>query len=80
MKVKGKLLQFNLYMLTKLQKTNFGKIKNLPHRGSNPHQLRNPYSTLIIILPQLLRLSPLDHTTVLSEPAKIGSFKEVREK
>ena len=27
MKVKGKLLQFNLYMLTKLQKISFGKIK-----------------------------------------------------
>ena len=26
MKVKGKLLQFNLYMLTKLQKISFGKI------------------------------------------------------
>ena len=27
MKVNGKLLQFNLYMLTKLQKISFGKIK-----------------------------------------------------
>ena len=30
MKVKGKLLQFNLYMLTKLQKISFGKIKKTP--------------------------------------------------
>ena len=28
--------------ITKLQKNDFGKIKkNLPHQGSNPHQLRN---------------------------------------
>ena len=27
MKVNGKLLQFNLYMLTKLQKISFGKLK-----------------------------------------------------
>ena len=53
MKVKGKLLQFNLYMLTKLQKISFGKNKNkLPHRGSNPHQLRNhPNSTPFITDP-----------------------------
>ena len=55
MKVKGKLLQLNLYMLTKLQKNNFGKIKNLPHRGLNPHQLRIPYSAPIIILPLPLK-------------------------
>ena len=40
MKVKGKLLQLNLYKLTKLQKISFGK-KNLPHQGSNPHRIRN---------------------------------------
>ena len=53
MKVNGKLLQFNLYMLTKLQKNSFGKIKKkLPHRGSNPHQLRNnPNSTSFVTDP-----------------------------
>ena len=37
MKVNGKLLQFNLYMLTKLQKNNFGKIKEPPRTEARTH-------------------------------------------
>ena len=47
MKVKGKLLQFNLYMLTKLQQTNLGKIKNPPPPRFEPtptkKSLLNPH-------------------------------------
>ena len=76
MKVKGKLLQFNLIVHAyKITKNKLRKKKIHPHLDSNPNQLRNPYSTPIII-PQLPRLSPLDHTNVLSETAKIGRFKQ----
>ena len=41
MKVKGKLLQINLYMLTKLQKINFGKIKKPPPPRLEPTPTQN---------------------------------------
>ena len=37
MKVNGKLLQFNLYMLTKLQKISFGKIKKTSPTEARTH-------------------------------------------
>jgi hypothetical protein len=41
MKVKGKLLQLNLYMLTRLQKNNFGKIKKPPPPRLEPTPTQN---------------------------------------
>ena len=42
MKVNGKLLQFNLYMLTKLQKISFGKIKKASPTEARTHTITDP--------------------------------------
>ena len=47
MKVNGKLLQFNLYMLTKLQKISFGKIKISPTEArthTNSEIITDPFT------------------------------------